>query len=213
MICVSFKSTIDATHSASDLPSSPVAEFSARREWRVHELNRNERGPAKYSVAVLLYTPPRLFGASTSPEISSRDTGRQKRIPETGVTGGAMRPPYPEVLRLTVKRFACVGLVVGMVLIRPNSSLVAPLHVGLDSRRHRHAPATSIHQPDQQQHGRRSPSTRILRRSLRRAGQAGAGATVVSIESGKEGHVLQAGLPEEHLLKPAFRQLEEVLTR
>lgn len=124
-----------------------------------------------------------------------------------------MRPPFPEVLRLTVKRFICVGSVVGMVLVRPNLALFAPLQVGPSSRTHHHAPTASIHQPTQQQHGRRSLSTRILRRSLQHAGQAASHATVVSIDSEKEGHVVRADLPEDHLLKPAFKQLEDILTR
>lgn len=124
-----------------------------------------------------------------------------------------MRQPYPEVLRLTVKRFIRAGMVVGMVLLRPNSSLVAPpLQGGQRARTHDHAPAGSTHQPHQH-HGLGPLSTSILRRRLRRAGQAAAGATVVSVESGKEGYLLRSGLPDDHLLKPAFKTLEEVLTR
>eukprot|EP00752_Nemacystus_decipiens_P004033 g3692.t1 len=69
-----------------------------------------------------------------------------------------------------------------------------------------------MHKPNQQQPGRRSLSARVLRRRLRWVGQA-ARATVVSIEREKGGHVLQPGLPEGHLLKPAFKQLGDVLTR
>jgi len=113
-------------------------------------------------------------------------------FPAEGVCG-AMRSPFPEVLRSAVKLLVGLGML-GLVL---NSSPTT----GFSSRARFPARATDLA-------SRRS--------SLRPGNRAAARATEVSVERGKETETPErrpARLPEEHLLKPFFASLEEVLTR
>lgn len=214
--CVCFKTT---TEGSTRQPASHRANLSQRRRARYMERSprigenlQNPRSPSP-TRGIFVAKPKSPIIGDSSVLTSNMFTYTTLIFTVRRACWWAMRSSYPEVLGLAVKRFIGVGMVVGMVLIRPNSSLLAPLQFDLSSRRHHHAPAASTHQPNQ--HKRlRSLSTRDTRRNRRRAGQTAAGAMVVSVESGKDGHALQSGLlPEDHLLKAAFKTLEDVLAR
>lgn len=125
-----------------------------------------------------------------------------------------MRSPFPEVLRLAGKPLVGLGTL-GLVL---SSSPTAGFHPARFPARRPCPSRRPASAADKRHDHRRSlcflSAIASRRSSLRRGIRAAACATEVSVEKGEETSKRRhARLPEEHLLKPFFSTLEEVLTR
>lgn len=119
-----------------------------------------------------------------------------------------MRLSHLELVRLTVKRFfprlRIVVALVPALFVVPASSFRAPIgrRPGGSSRRYRYH--------EHQQLTSSGSSTRLFHGRVGRRGAEAVGATTVTVQNGAKRSVR---LPEDHLLRPAFQKLEQVLTR
>lgn len=131
--------------------------------------------------------------------------------------GRAMRLSHLEVLRWTFKRFVPrLGIVVALA---PTLTVVSaycsapigrsPGTTGRCDRYYEHGKVAGIHY--QQLSSSSSSSTHFFRRRVGWGGVEAVGATAVTVQEGAKRSAVR--LPEDHLLRPTFQKLEQMLTR
>lgn len=130
-----------------------------------------------------------------------------------------MRLSHLEVLRVTFKRFGPrLGIV--LALAPALSAAVVPAYccsapIGRSpgcTRYDRYGNVAGTHQQQlASSSSSSSPSTHFFRGRVGRGGVEAVGATTVTVQEGAKRSAVR--LPDDHLLRPAFQKLEQMLTR